>query len=101
VTSAKRSPLFPDLPTLAETGVPGFHVVGWFGVFTTAKTPQAIVAKLNSEISAAVDEPEMRERLLAQGAVATPGSTDDLRKHLAREIAVWSKVIRDSGIQAE
>lgn len=101
VTSGKRSPLFPDLPTLAETGVPRFHVVGWFGVFTAAKTPQVIIAKLNSEIGAIVQEPETRERLLAQGAEVMQGSPEDLRKHLAREIAVWSKVIRESGIKAE
>lgn len=68
VTSSKRSILFPDLPTLSETGVPGFHAVGWFGVFARALTPQAIVTKLNTEMSAIMKDPEMRERLLAQGA---------------------------------
>jgi tripartite-type tricarboxylate transporter receptor subunit TctC len=101
VTSGKRSVLFPDLPTLAETGVPGFHVVGWFGVFTTSKTPQGVVAKLNAELNAIVREPEVRERLLATGAEPLSGSPDDLRKHLAREIEVWGKVIREAGVKAE
>jgi tripartite-type tricarboxylate transporter receptor subunit TctC len=101
VTSAKRSVLFPDLPTLAETGVPGFHAVGWFGVFVPAKTPQAIVTKLNTEITAIMQDPEMRERLIAQGAEPLSGSPEDLRKYLAREIEVWGKVIREAGIKAE
>jgi len=101
VTSAKRSVVFPELPTLAETGVPGFHAVGWFGVFAAAKTPLSIVARLNAEISALMKEPETRDRLLAQGAEPLPGSPDDLRKYLAREIEVWGKVIREAGIKGE
>jgi tripartite-type tricarboxylate transporter receptor subunit TctC len=101
VTSARRSVIFPELPTLSETGVPGFHAVGWFGVFGAAKTPQSIVSKLNIELSALMKEPDMRDRLLAQGAEPMTGSPDDLRKYLAREIEVWGKVIREAGIKAE
>jgi tripartite-type tricarboxylate transporter receptor subunit TctC len=101
VTSAKRSVVFPELPTLAETGVPGFHAVGWFGVFAAAKTPRSIVAKLNTEISAFMAAPEMRERLLAQGAEPLSGPPDDLRRYLAREIEVWGRVIREAGVKAE
>ncbi|HEV7803082.1 MAG TPA: tripartite tricarboxylate transporter substrate binding protein, partial [Burkholderiales bacterium] len=85
VTSAKRSLVFPDLPTLSESGVPGFQAVGWFGVFGPAKTPQAIVAKLNTHTTAVIKEPEMRERLIAQGSEPLTGTPEDLRKHLARE----------------
>ncbi len=101
VTGAKRSVVFPELPTLAETGVPGFNAVGWFGLFTAAKTPQPIIARLNTEISALLQEPQTRDRLLTQGAEPLPGPPDDLRRYLAREIEVWSKVIRDAGIKAE
>ena len=101
VTSSKRSVVFPELPTLAETGVPGFHAVGWFGVFATAKTPQAIVNRLNSEIVSLMKEPEVRDRLLAQGAEPQPGSPEDLRRYLAGEIEKWGKVIREAGIKAE
>lgn len=101
VTGAKRSVVFPELPTLAETGVPGFNAVGWFGLFTAAKTPQPIIARLNTEISALLQEPQTRDRLLTQGAEPQPGPPDDLRRYLAREIEVWSKVIRDAGIKAE
>jgi len=101
VTSGKRSVLFPDLPTLAETGVPGFHVVGWFGVFTAARTPQPVIVRLNAELNAIVKDAEVRERLLGTGAEPLSGSPEDLRKHLAREIEVWGKVIREAGVKAE
>jgi tripartite-type tricarboxylate transporter receptor subunit TctC len=101
VTSSKRSVVFPELPTLAETGVPGFHAVGWFGVFGAAKTPPAIVNRLNSEIIALMKEPEVRDRLLAQGAEPQPGPPEDLRKYLAGEIEKWGKVIREAGIKAD
>jgi len=101
VTSSKRSVVYPELPTLSETGMPGFHAVGWFGVFAAAKTPQPIVNRLNQEIVAAMSEPETRDRLLAQGAEPQPGPADDLRRYLAREIEVWGKVIREAGIKAE
>ena len=101
VTSSKRSVVFPELPTLAETGVPGFHAVGWFGIFAAARTPQPIVSRLNSEIVALMKEPETRDRLLAQGAEPQPGTPDDLRKYLAGEIEKWGKVIRDARIKAE
>src|SRR5690349_14175226 len=101
VTSTKRSVIFPELPTLAETGVPGFHAVGWFGVFAAARTPAAIVKRLNAEILSSMKEPDTRDRLLAQGAEPMPGSPDDLRKYLAGEIEKWGKVIREAGIKAE
>jgi tripartite-type tricarboxylate transporter receptor subunit TctC len=101
VTSSKRSVVYPELPTLAEAGMPGFHAVGWFGVFAAAKTPQPIVKRLNMEIVALMEEPETRDRLLKQGAEPLPGQPDALRKHLASEMEKWGKVIRDAGIKAE
>jgi len=101
VTSSKRSVLFPDLPSLAETGLPGFHAVGWFGVFTTGRTPDAIVNRLNTELSTIMKTAEMRERFVAQGSEPFSGPPDDLRKYLANEISKWGKVIRDAGIKVE
>ena len=101
VTSNKRSALFPELPTLAETGVPGFHAVGWFGVFSTGRTPQPVVDKLHTALVAVMKEPDMRDRLIAQGAEPLGGSPADLRKYLAEEISKWGKVIREAGIKAE
>ncbi len=101
VTSAKRSVLFPELPTIGEAGVPGFHAVGWFGVFSTGKTPAAVVDKLNTALVAVMKEPDMRDRLIAQGAEPLGGSPEDLRKYLAGEISKWGKVIREAGIKAD
>lgn len=101
VTSAQRSAVLPELPTLAETGVPGFHAVGWFGVFATAKTAAARVARLNTEITAVMQDAEMRERLRAQGAEPLTGTPDDLSRHLAAEINKWSRVVREAGIKVE
>jgi len=101
VTSSKRSVLFPDLPSLAETGLPGFHAVGWFGVFTTGRTPDAIVNRLNTELSAIMKTAEMRERFVGQGSEPLSGPPEDLRKYLANEISKWGKVIRDAGIKVE
>ena len=101
VTSSKRSALFPELPTLAETGVPGFHAVGWFGIFSTGKTPQPVVDKLHTALVAIMKDPDMRERLIAQGAEPLGGSPADLRKYLAEEISKWGKVIRDANIKAD
>ena len=101
VTSSKRSVVFPELPTLAETGVPGFHAVGWFGVFAAAKTPAAIVGRLNTDLTALMQDPPTRERLLGQGAEPMTGTPEDTRKYLANEITTWSRVIREAGIKAE
>jgi tripartite-type tricarboxylate transporter receptor subunit TctC len=101
VTSAKRSALFPELPTIAENGVPGFHAVGWFGIFSTGKTPPPVIDKLNTALVAIMKEPDMRERLIKQGAEPLGGTPDELRKYLAGEISKWGKVIRDAGIKAE
>jgi tripartite-type tricarboxylate transporter receptor subunit TctC len=101
VTSATRSPVLPELPTIAEAGAPGFRVIGWFGVFAPAKTPIAIINKLNVEMAAIMRQPDVAEPLLAQGAEPQSGPPEALRKLLAEEIAQWSKVIREAGIRAE
>ena len=101
VTSSKRSTVVPELPTIAETVAPGFQASGWFGVLAAAGTPPDIIRKLNAEIVGAMQQPETRERLLAQGAEPLSGPPDELRKLLVRERDVWGKVIRDAGIKPE
>jgi tripartite-type tricarboxylate transporter receptor subunit TctC len=101
VTGATRSAVLPNVPTVAESVSPGFAVIGWFGVFAPAKTPAAIVRKLNADIAAIMKSPEVAQPLLAQGAEPQSGTPEDLRKLLDREIAVWSKVIKDANIKAE
>ncbi len=101
VTAAKRSEVMPELPTIAESGVPGFQASGWFGILAAAKTPPAIVKTLNEAINAAMREPDFRARLLAQGAEPLTGPPDELAKLLTREREVWGKLIREAGIKAD
>ena len=101
VTTAKRTPLLPEVPSIAESGFPGFDTSGWFSMYAALKTPPQIIAKLNTEILASLGTPDMRERLLALGATPLPGTPDDLRRQLAREVPAWRKVIQDAGLKAE
>ncbi len=101
VTSLQRSPAIPELPTIAESGVPGFQATGWFGVFAPARTPQPIVKRLNAEIQAIMKTPEVADRLTAAGAEAVSAPPEELRSLLHREIAVWHKVIREAGIRVQ
>ncbi|MGZ5226723.1 MAG: Bug family tripartite tricarboxylate transporter substrate binding protein [Burkholderiales bacterium] len=101
VTSSARSAVIPELPTIAEAGVPGFQAVGRFAVFASSKTPRPIVDRLNREIATFMKEPESRERLLAQGAEPVSGRPDELRVQVDREIAQWAKVIREAGLKME
>ena len=101
VTSAKRTPMLPDVPSLAESGLAAFDTSGWFSMYCAPKTPAHIVKKLNAEILAIMNLPEVRERLLTFGATPLPGTPDDLRRQLAREVPAWRKVILDAGLKAE
>jgi tripartite-type tricarboxylate transporter receptor subunit TctC len=101
VTTAKRSPILPDVPSIAESGFPGFDTSGWFSMYCAPKTPLAIVNKLNTEILAILGTSDVRERLLTFGATPLPGTPDDLRRQLAREVPAWRKVIQSAGLKAE
>jgi len=101
VTTAKRSPSVPDLPTLAESGVPGFEAITWHGVVVPAQTPPATVARLNKAIDTALADPQLLERLNSLGAEVSPGSPQDFAAYIAREIPKWTKVVRESGAKAE
>jgi tripartite-type tricarboxylate transporter receptor subunit TctC len=101
VTSLKRSPAAPDVPTLAESGFPGFESSSWFGVLAPAKTPRAIVLKLQQEIAETLRTAEVHEVLAGLGADAGGMSPEDFGKYFAAEIAKWGKVVRDAKIVAE
>jgi tripartite-type tricarboxylate transporter receptor subunit TctC len=101
VTSPRRSPVLPELPTVAESGVPGFQAIGWFGVFAPAGTPEPVIRTLSEKIASLLKQPEMLERMVELGAEAASGGQDDLRKLLANELAVWGKVIRDAGVKID
>ena len=99
VTSSKRVNLIPDVPTVAESGLPGFEVVGWFGIFAPAATPNPILARLNKEINAVLRMPEMQKRFAAEGLIPGGGTSDELGAFLRAELAKWGVLIKEAGIQ--
>jgi tripartite-type tricarboxylate transporter receptor subunit TctC len=101
VTGTARSALLPEVPTMSESGMPNFRVVGWFGVYAPAKTPAPVVKRLNDAMVAVMKQKDLRERITELGGEPESGSQDDLRKLLDVEIAQWGKVIRDAGIKVE
>lgn len=101
ITSARRSALAPELPTVAELGFPGFEVVGWFGWVAPAKTPQQIVERLNGEIVRILKLPEMKERLLGLGADPVGNSAPAFAAFIRSEHDKWARVIRQANIRAE
>ena len=101
ITSASRYPGLPELPTVAESGVPGYEASAWFGVVVPAATPREIIVRLNSEINRAVNLPDMKERFAQQGAIPAPGTPEDFTAWIRSEIAKWGKVVKVSGARVE
>ena len=101
VTGAKRSAALPDVPTIAEAGVPGADFISWNGVHVPARTPQATIAKLNGELDRLVRLPEVRERMLTLGLNPAGGMPAAFAAFVKADIARWAKVIKDSGIRVE
>ena len=101
VLSSKRFSATPDIPTAAEQGFPGIESNVWFGMFATARTPPAIVTKVNRDVVAALKLQEAKDALLAQGAEAVPMTPEEFGAFLKQEIAKWGKVIREAGIKAQ
>lgn len=100
VTGATRSAILPSIPTIAEAGVPGYEFAGWYAIFAPAKTPRAIVLKINADIDAALKQPEAVQRLNAMGFDPQSGSVDEFTRYFRSEVAKWKKVIREAGIAA-
>jgi len=101
VTGAKRSPALPDVPTVAESGFPGFEDVTWVGVFAPARTPEAILQRLNREIAQIQRDPDFQARLAAAGFDPMTGSVAEARDYLRAEMVKWSRVVRDTGAKAD
>jgi tripartite-type tricarboxylate transporter receptor subunit TctC len=101
ISSPKRSPQAPDLPTIADSGVPGFSAVPWYGVLGPAGLPRPIVAKLNSEISQAIALPDMHERFVAQGIDLQSSTPEQFAALIKSEVVKWRKVVRDAGAKVD
>ncbi|HTD89096.1 MAG TPA: tripartite tricarboxylate transporter substrate binding protein [Burkholderiales bacterium] len=101
VTSIKRSNALPAVPTISESGVPGFEAVGWFGIVAPAATPKEIVAKLNSEMMRMLATPDVKERISNLGAEVVPTTPEGMDKFNRAQISLWAKVVKASGARAE
>lgn len=101
LSSTRRSPQAPELPTIAESGVPGFSSVPWYGVLGPAGLPQAIVSKLNSEITRALAQPDMQERFVAQGIDLQSTTPEQFAALIKSEVVKWRKVVRDAGAKVD
>lgn len=102
VTSAERSKAAPDLPTIAEAGLPGYEAVQWFGLLAPAGTPRDIVAKLHAAVVQALNDPAVRKRFISGGAEPAPSkSPDEYAQLIKNEVAKWARVAREAGIKRE
>ena len=98
VTSAKRTSAAPDVPTIAEAGLAGFDVDNWHTLFVPRGTPREVIARLNSELNRVLNQPEVKQQLLAQqGAEAWPSTPEEARSHVRAEVEKWGRIIRTSG----
>ncbi|WP_051243772.1 tripartite tricarboxylate transporter substrate binding protein [Azohydromonas australica] len=101
VTGAQRSPLLPDLPTMAEAGVPGYQLESWWGVLGPNGLPTPILTRLSEELNAILNMPETKEMLARDGAMPRPGSPDDFAKAIAAEVPRWRRLIQEAHITSE
>ena len=101
VTSERRFPGLPDVPTVAESGVPGYAATSWNAVAAPAKTPRAVIDRLNREINAALKAPDVVEKLAAQGVTARGGTPEDMRRLVAADVDKWRRVIEQAKIERQ
>jgi tripartite-type tricarboxylate transporter receptor subunit TctC len=101
VTTAQRSKLAPELPTMAEAGVPGFDISTWFGLLAPAGTPRDVIAKWNAEVVRILNTPEMRERLTAQGAEPAPTTPEQFAAFIAQELSKYARIVKASGAKVD
>ena len=99
-TGAARAALMPDVPTVAESGYPGYEATNWYAYLAPAGTPKDVLARLHRELVEALNAPDVREQLDRQGIEAKPGTPEELTKYMERELATWGKVVKTAKIQA-
>ena len=100
LTGTKRSETLPDLPTVAESGLPGYEAVGWFGLLAPAATPRAIVAKASADVNRVLAEREVREKMLGLGAEPSGDTPEEFARFIRGDQAKWSKLMKEAGITA-
>jgi tripartite-type tricarboxylate transporter receptor subunit TctC len=101
VTTAKRVPQLPDVPTMEEAGVPGYDASVWLALLAPAGTPHDVVAKLNSEVAAALAAPDTRKALYSAGVEASPSTPEAMTQYMVQEMARWGKVVKDAGVKLQ
>jgi tripartite-type tricarboxylate transporter receptor subunit TctC len=101
VTSLKRSPSAPDIPTIAESGLPGFDATSWFALMGPANMPKAVLDRINAETNKVMGSTEVKVRLFQIGLEVNPGTPDQLDKFIQAESKKWEKVVKDSGAKAD
>ncbi len=101
VTTARRSPELPDVPTIAEAGVPGYEATSWFGMFAPAGTPAPVVAKLNAAIVKVLAQPDVRKKLAEQGAEAVGDTPEQFAAFIQKESVKWGRVVKESGASVD
>jgi tripartite-type tricarboxylate transporter receptor subunit TctC len=101
VTSAQRSQALPDVPTVAESGFPGFEVVAWFGLLAPVGTPDAVIKKMNEQIHLALKQPDVKQRLTKFGFVAQPSTTGQFGEFLRTDVAKWAKILGDARVKKQ
>jgi tripartite-type tricarboxylate transporter receptor subunit TctC len=101
VTTAQRSSLVPDLPTMAEAGLPGFDISTWYGLFAPAGTPAPVVAKWNADVTRILNSPDVRAKLVADGAEPAPNSPEQFSQFIARELAKYARIVKASGAKVD
>jgi tripartite-type tricarboxylate transporter receptor subunit TctC len=101
MTTAKRSAVLPDLPTIAESGFPGFDIGTWFGLLLPAKAAPALVTRMHAEYTGTLKSPDVQERLLADGTVPIGNTPEDFRKRIAVDLERFARIAREAKIRAE
>ncbi len=101
VGGTKRSPTMPEVPTIAEAGVPGYEAVNWWGIIAPAGTPAAIVGRIHKDLGAIAQSPEMQKRFEAEAVEAVQMSTPEFTQYIERETVKWARVVKEAGIKAE
>jgi tripartite-type tricarboxylate transporter receptor subunit TctC len=101
VTNRQRASALPDVPTVAESGLPGFEATAWVGIVAPAGVPRALILRLNRDIHQVLADADMRTQLLSRGLEPAATTPEEFARHIGAEIERWSKVIRESGIRAE